>query len=514
MRELAPASSRVVRVTFFEDRARVEREVVVLAAPGESIVRLPGVSLVVHDPSVSASASASEGTARVLASRVQRLRRSEPEAPLAEVEASEKACVDLRARVAEVERARARAEALLRQQTRIATVFAESLGAVPRAPTDDVAELEATYEDIDGRVTATFDRVADLAQELAVLERDLALAEARLRQAETKTTRYHAEIALVLEASAAGPVTIACTYLLPCAVFRPEHVARLSADGTSITLTTSAVVWQATGESWSGIAARFSTARPARQATCPLLEDDVLVSERRSEPRNQVTIEIRDQEVLKAGIAGVKRPDDLPGVDDGGEPLWFEAQEPCDVPSDGKPVRVEIGARAIPCTNDRVAFPEVGPFVHLRARAASSGAAAILAGPVLVARGDEIVGRSRLPFVGPGEPFELGFGVDDGLRFRRAIKTQKRTTPLTGTQHVKREVTIYAKNTGGEARAVKVAERVPVSEVEAVKIAVSGGRPDADGFVWLDVTLGAGEERTVELEWELEAGSSVVLGVV
>jgi hypothetical protein len=92
------------------------------------------------------------------------------------------------------------------------------------------------------------------------------------------------------------------------------------------------------------------------------------------------------------------------------------------------------------------------------------------------------------------------------------VKTQKKTTPLTGTQHVKREVTLYATNTGADARKVRIAERVPVSEVEAVKVAVNGGRPDGDGFVWLDVDLARGEERTIEIEWEIEAGSSVVLG--
>ena len=48
----------------------------------------------------------------------------------------------------------------------------------------------------------------------------------------------------------------------------------------------------------------------------------------------------------------------------------------------------------------------------------------ILAGPVVVMRGNEYAGRSRVDFVGPGEIFELGFagGVLDlgaqGIRER------------------------------------------------------------------------------------------------
>jgi len=67
----------------------------------------------------------------------------------------------------------------------------------------------------------------------------------------------------------------------------------------------------------------------------------------------------------------------------------------------------------MPCAMPRFRWP-VGQ--------AGSG---VLAGPVLLVRGTELVGRGRVRFVAKGEPFELGFGVDDGIRVRRQVADER-----------------------------------------------------------------------------------------
>src|SRR5262249_87793 len=197
------------------------------------------------------------------------------------------------------------------------------------------------------------------------------------------------------------------------------HVARLvpgDGDGThEIELRTVAVVWQLTGEDWSQVRCRFSTARPARSATPPLLEDDVLRLTRKVD--RAVHVEARDVAVATAGLGrGARAVDEMPGVDDGGQPLAYEAPRPAAIPGDGQPYRIDVDELRLRCTAELVVFPELSPVAHHRATATLIGARPLLAGPVRVARGQSMVGRSRLGFVGQGEPFELGFGVHDRVR--------------------------------------------------------------------------------------------------
>lgn len=509
MVEPKSAPSRATRVTFFEDRASVEREAVFEAPAGASVVAVAGVAAIVDDDSLLVSCR-TEGV-RVLSARVVRALRQEPTCGEAELTARERAVDELRAAAGRAQRAVARSEVWLARTSELAGALVATAEAVPRGGASAGADLEAAYRAVDRETTAALDALSAHRRSVKELAMELAQAEARLREAETLVPRYVAHVELALEAEAAGTAKVELSYRVPCALWRPEHWADLRKD--RVALRTAAVAWQSTGEVWERVRCRFSTARPSRAADCPKLEDDVLRARRKTEPRAQIVVEAREQAMNRAR-AGLSRVDEMPGVEDGGEPAWLEAVDACDVPSDGRPVRVDVSSREIAVKVDRVAYPERSAAVHVRARGTLSGAP-LLAGPLIVLRDGEVVGRSRVAFVPSGETLELGFGVDDALRVRRAVKTQRRTQAVTGTQIVKREVSLYASNMGARARKVRVVERVPVSEVEAVTISLDraprGAKTDDDGMLRLDVELAGGATERASVEWTLEASSDVVL---
>jgi uncharacterized protein (TIGR02231 family) len=212
----------------------------------------------------------------------------------------------------------------------------------------------------------------------------------------------------------------------------------------------------------------------------------------------------------------------MPGVDDGGEPLVFEAKEPVSIPSDGRPLRVEIARRTLAAELALVLYPEAHPAAHVRATMtladAPQPAAAprpLLAGPVRVARGASLIGRSRVDFIGAGEPFELGFGVDDAVRVRRAVDEEHDTSALTGSRKIRRKVRLYLSNLSGEPRRLLVTERIPVSEVAEVEVSLGeapGWTQDGkDGFLRGQVELPASGVKTMTFTYEIRAASGVVL---
>jgi uncharacterized protein (TIGR02231 family) len=520
-------SSRATRVIFFEDRAEVHRRARCTLERGVSSVAVRGVTAMVDDPTVLVRIT--DGPGRVLATRVLRRVRQEPEADGAQIRLLETDRDRARARRVAAERALERATAEESRAIRLFESWVEAAGRVPRANEADgdarLLEWGAAERRIDSAWTVALDRTAKTREELEQAKIDEARADGALNLGRLVKPRFETAVEAQLEipgADAAHAVELELTYRTPCALWRPEHLARLeprpsAGPGSQVVIKSFATVWQQTGELWQDVACRFSTARPAQSASPPLIGDDVLVSRKKSaEEKKTVLVEARDQAIALAGLGrGVRAVEEMPGVEDGGEPLWFEAPRPVTIASDGHPFRVEIGELVLPCTVDRIATPEIGEAAHIRATATLSSAVPLLAGPVWVARGTELVGRNRTAFVARGEPFELGFGSDDGIRVRRKIEEKRETVPVLGTQKVARTVTLFLSNLSGTARELTVSERFPVSEIGEVQVAVTssgGARIDAkDGFARFEVDLPPRGTKRLTFAYRIEAAAKVVL---
>ncbi|HEU4532645.1 MAG TPA: DUF4139 domain-containing protein, partial [Polyangiaceae bacterium] len=207
--------------------------------------------------------------------------------------------------------------------------------------------------------------------------------------------------------------------------------------------------------------------------------------------------------------------DEMPGVDDGGEPLSYEAPAPVTLASDGRPFRVEIGRAALRAKVERVALPERAQVAHLRATATLVRGGPLLAGPVRVARGAGLVGRTSIAFVGRGEPFELGFGADDAVRVRRRVEEVRDTVSLIGTQVLKRTVKVFLSNLADGPRTVEVSERFPVSELDEVEVSVQASEgvklDHREGFARKTVELAPHGVAELSLAYELRAAAKVRL---
>lgn len=526
---LPPCPSRALRVTLFEDRAEVIRRASVPAAARPTWVSLAGISPYVDERSVQARALGAG--VRVLAARVRfrahrerALGREEIDALEAEARRAEREETSAKLALDRAERAEWHAKTLTAE-------WLEGVGAAPRGAR--APEAVASWREALGSI----ERLAMDALDQAAAARDaqgraaeaLARAEARLAEGKAEKPRYEARIEVLIAASAEGTAELEVTYRVPSALWRPEHLVRIArvpepaaAEGggaptSPLEITTIATAWQRTGEAWDDVEVRFSTARPALAASPPLLTEDVLVARRKTDvERSRVEVDLREQSVAVAGLSrGARAVDEMPGVDDGGEPVLLAPQERVSIASDGRPFRVEVQQVTVTALVERVLFPEIAPVAHLRATATLTKGGPLLAGPVRIVRGESLVGRAKVGYVGKGEPFEVGLGVDDGVRVRREQTEQRETVPVIGTQKIRRKVKVYLSNLSSEARRVLVTERLPVSEIGDVEVSLlepGGFRLEAqDGFLKRDVDLGPNATETLELGYEIRAGSKVVL---
>jgi uncharacterized protein (TIGR02231 family) len=506
-------------VLLYEDRALVSRRGRVALPAGPSRLRVEPVSPVLSDRSLRVAVLAGAEHLPSLPDLRARRERLAREADLPEdlrvLRADERARVESLWQLQQRQAMRqAELEDLRHQRAqRIADAVTDAAWSVlrPEATASDLAALGARERALQAEILESGWAITEANEDLERLRRRIAAAEHPL-------LRYAAWIEIDLTLASPGEITLEISYLVPGACWRPRYRATLrEGPAPSLALEAQAAVWQHTGEDWRDVRLAFSTQRPSLGSEPPSLAEDLLQVRPRSET---VVVETREQVLQDTGFGGEgprQVDDDLPGVDDGGEPVDLRAEGLATVLSDGQPHRVALGAFEAPAAVDRYVAAELCAAAIQRCTSRNAGTRPLLAGPVdLIARSGR-VGRGKIGFVAVGERFELGFGPDPAVRvLRRDERSEKEPGALSRWRVTEHAVEVKLSNLGVEPRLLTVQERVPISELSQVEIEVEpegttgGQRPNADGLLSWEIELSADGTATVELAWKMKRRSDVV----
>lgn len=511
-----PIALPVTAVTCLEDRAHIERAVLLDLEAGVQRLRLGPVSALAVDRTLHAELTA-DHPATVLDVRI--IRSWTPRGPLPPTDGD--SALRHRVHILEEEqlalgRSRDRLHARLDLLGRLAADLLREIGEGAGSGETERSRWARELDRVDEERDEHGEQLRTVEARLAALAVELGEAERAMQLSEDEPAELVGHIELTVEASAAGPVGLRLSHLTPCALWRPAYRAVL--DGDSLTLETDAMVWQRTGEDWSDVRLTLSTARSALATDPPRLgEDRLTLMDRSAAERRTVDVELREEEIGTLGPAPVLG---LPGVDDGGEARVLRSPAPVSVPGDGRAHRVPLSAFTTAAPSEYACSPELSPLVTQVVRFDNLSGHALLAGPVDLVRGSGFSGRGTLDFTAPGAPVELAFGSCDDYRVIRQAEESRDSAALTQRTVVTRTVRLHLSrfSTPGELgeRVVVLRERIPVSEVSAVETRLrkdacfpAPDAVDAEGIARWDVSLPPGSRRTVTLVYELSASAKV-----
>ena len=516
----------VVEVTVLEDRAHVVRRGTVDLLGGMTRLRIHAVAPVLADKTLCASVvQVGQKAADATRERINDVRVKRSRLVLGEdkPEQRQKLVAELEQQMRILERQRARHELLRAQQTSldgVADVTVTDIGV-------DVSYGESapeTWQKALAQIAAQEETVRNhrLALEFEIAEQEQLISRLRARMSATAQVSDAAAAEVVVEvwAAAAGHYTVQVHYIVPGACWRPYHRAQLvelvQGKDPVLHFASEGCVWQSTGEDWTDVQFIFSTERPSLGMEPPPLATDVLHAQRKSEV---LVVEAREQEVQTTGlgVAPKQRSAELPGIDDGGEALKLRSTSKASVPGDGRPHRVPLMAFTSPTSIESVLMPELAEAVVLKSSHVNRSQLPILAGPVDLVREGGFVGRSSLLFIAPGENFAIGWGPDGAVRVQRSVELAKEDRGVmsswTSQAHL---VKVKISNLGAQERTVVVTERVPVSEIEKLRIEVDAGatsdrqKPDPNGFVRWRLELPAFGRKSIELRYVVRKHGDVV----
>ncbi len=510
----------VTAVTCLEDRAQIERSTTVELTGGPQRLRLGPLSALAVDRSLRAEL----GAGRVLDARIARAWTPRTPGPPTAGDSP------LRHRLHELDEERRTGRRQLRRlETRLALLDqlrADLLREVAEGTGYDEVEPVRWSRELD-RVEAEQDEYAEhlraLGERLAEVADQRREAREALEAAESEPPELTAYLELTVQAEEAGRTSLTVSHLTACALWRPAYRAVLT--GGTLRLESDAMVWQRTGEDWTGVRLTLSTARSALAAEPPRLREDVLtLRELSAVERRTVDVELREEEIGTLGPDGPQAgATELPGVDDGGEVRVLRAPAAVSVPGDGRGHRVPLSAFTAPARAELAAAPELSALVTEVVAFRGPDTHPLLAGPVDLVRDSGFTGRGELRFTAAGAPAELAFGSSDGYRVLRETGETRGSTGLAGlgqrsvvTHTVRVHLSrLSAPGEQGE-QLVTVRERIPVSEVSAVEVRLrkeechpAPAEVDAEGVVRWELALPPGGRRTVTLVYEVAASAKV-----
>lgn len=497
-------------VTVLEDRAMVVRTGVISAKRGRLQLALLDVAPILQDVSLSAQTlSESARIADVRVRRALRVRRSERVEKIVALE-TEAERLDDRLTTALDRRARAssRSHRLWQMLTQGASELPED-AAWGRV---DETVWRRTFQALFERVREQQSTLLDAHFEADDAADDLEALIARMALLDRPDISVAAWIEIDVSCEQDAPVELSVSYVVPNALWRPIHRAELRGDKLRYTIRSA--IWQRTGEDWEGVKLYLSTARTALATEPPMLSDDLLRVTRKSE---DVKLEAREVEIQTTGPgdapADGQRPQpqgvELPGVDDGGEIRVLEIDGTVSVPSMGQPTFFDVSTFDSDARVERIAIAERIERVVIRCEATNTSALPVLAGPVELIRDHGAIGWTETPFVAPSARLELSFGPDDALRISREASLHREEVDRVDRWH-RRDfwVDLFLSNLGLQPAVVTVIERVPVSEVEEVKVQILEGTtnkasPDLDGMVRFTISLAPGAKEKIKLRYQV-----------
>ncbi|MFE4215821.1 mucoidy inhibitor MuiA family protein [Streptomyces sp. NPDC056844] len=511
-----PIALPVTAVTCLEDRAHVERAVVLDLEAGVQRLRLGPVSALAVDRTLHAELTA-DHPATVLDVRITRSWTPRGPVPHAGDDSALRLRVHtLRGERLALEQRRDRLEARRDLLGRLAADLLRDIGEGAGAGEPDSARWAGELDRVDGERASCGEQLRTVEAGLAAVADELGQTERAVHASEEQPAELVGHIELTVESAAAGPVGLRLSHLTSCALWRPAYRAVL--DGGSLALETDAMVWQRTGEDWSDVRLTLSTARSALATDPPYLgEDRLTLTDRPAAERRTVGVELREEEIGDLGPAPVVG---LPGVDDGGEVRVLRSPAPVSVPGDGRAHRVPLSGFSTAARSEYACSPELSPLVTRVVRFDNLAGHALLAGPVDLVRGSGFAGCGTLEFTAPGAPAELAFGSCDDHRVVRHTEETRETAGITQRSVITRTVRLHLSrfSAPGERgdRVVVLRERLPVSEVSAVEVRLrrescspEPDTVDAEGIVRWDVTLPPDGHRTVTLVYEISASAKV-----
>ncbi len=487
--EVIDAESKVEEVTVFPDRALVTRRATLTLPQGAQTVRIGPLPAGLEPDSISARASG-QAPSTLYGARLDTVQLAGSSSE--RVEELRKQLEQIGDRIRQLQNAKQVLQEEREFLSSIRAASSEQIGKELVTSQPDPAKVAGLVAVLDQQLTAIGDKDVQADQQLRAAGREADRLQRELQQSAGSPGQQQTMILVDLEAQQKGSVTIDVSYRVPGATWQPSYEARVAGEAAEVQLASYGVVRQQTGEDWTDVTLRLSTAKPAIGGRAPEIEpwwirkyEPPVVAYRAratamgmlkkaEAPAPEATAvsdamnEPKDGRLEEAQVATAAAQTRGPAV-----VLTLPKRET--IKSDWQPRRAALGQNRLPADFRYHVAPRLAPYAYLVATVKNGTDLTWLAGPVQVFLDNAFVATSSINVVGPGEEFQLSLGPDERIRVERRVQKAKEDISVLPGLHGRMKTIDYeylttVENFRGAAVHVTVIDQVPVSQHDDIQV--------------------------------------------
>jgi uncharacterized protein (TIGR02231 family) len=345
-----------------------------------------------------------------------------------------------------------------------------------------------------------------------------------------------------VDAGSASHARIRLSYRVSNAWWRPVYDARLDTRKGALELVRRAEVRQSSGEDWKDASLSVSTTRTSGRTAPPSINSLVVnlveprpalamaeMSARSVQGRTPVYAEYsRESLPIPSTMADgsaqklfgpatpkvmVAATEASASVDFGNFSASFVIPGKISVSGDGAPRSFRIGSKTTAPDLIVKTVPSVAATAYLQAHAVNGDDAPLLPGPVNLFRDGTYAGKGAIQQVGPGEPYDIGFGVDDSVKVTRVPVVVSKSDPnwYSRSNADVRDFKTTVKNLHSIPVKIVVNDRIPVAghddiKIETLEQSTPATEKDVDGKTGVlgwTYDLAAGASKEIRLAYKV-----------
>lgn len=355
-------------------------------------------------------------------------------------------------------------------------------------------------------------------ERIARLDEEILLAGQGVERARSESLKSVRIVEITVQSNAARKTSVGFSYIMGRASWSVSYGFYMQGDG-GVLVEYYGNVRQRTGEDWTDADISLSVATPSLGAERPGLVPSYVGAREAKTKEGYAQTEQATPDEAESAEPEPASPDSggFAAIEETGRSLVFRIPRKASVPSSERSYRMTIARFSL--TPREVSYrlvPGVQRAAHLTAKLANDRPFPLLAGPADSYRSAGFVGRTQIPYTPSGALFLAGFGVDRSIRVRRDVRTMREKAGTFSTGNIFRTtIDVRLANESGKSREIQLFERIPVSEVDSVKIRLRGEttagykeEKERSGILKWAITLAPGERRTVTLAFEAEVPST------
>lgn len=386
--------------------------------------------------------------------------------------------------------------------------FLDNISVKITTPTEESESTELDADKWQKILSFYGQKLANLDRDIRKIERDKRNLNDQINKLNWELQRLGGQhrktknqVAVVLEMTEAGSLTLNLTYIVFNASWTPVYDFRVSSESKQMNIAYNALISQNTGENWEETELKLSTARPQvsgyqpalspwrlavhmpkpatyalggspeATASSPAMVRNMFVKKRADMfQEDEEMSQMYEAEKVEEPI--IETPTSV--AEAGATAVFFGIAGKHTVKTDGTEHKVSILIQDFSAHFRYSAVPKLSQFAYLKAKVTNQTEFPFLAGEANVFLDNNFVATTRLQTVAPTEEFWTYLGIDEGFKVEHKFlkKYEKKETQLFSKNRkvLMYEYLIRIKNHKKTTEEIVVWDQLPISGNEQIKI--------------------------------------------